>query len=136
MASTRARLPVVGVVGLIACTLPLACNHDRPTASGYDDCPGINEFVPVEQIASMTYYQEPVYPRLAEQAGLEGIVWLKVQVNKYGTLTDAVVYKSSGTPALDDAALRAAPKCRFEPALQNGRPVCMWVTYKVVFSLH
>jgi protein TonB len=135
MRTLRTVLRISKVIGLAALSLTLACSDDRPTASGNDDCPGINEFVPVEQIASMTYYQEPVYPRLAREAGLEGLVWIKTQVNKYGRVTDALVYKSSGTPALDEAALQAAPKCRFNPALQNGRPVCMWVMYKVVFEL-
>ena len=45
------------------------------------------------------------------------------------------MYKSSGTPALDEAAVAVAHKCKFKPAIQNGRPVAMWVTYKVDFIL-
>ena len=86
-------------------------------------------------MAEMIHYEEPSYPRLAEQAGLEGVVWLEVLVGKRGGVKEAAVFKSSGTPALDDAALKAAPKCRFSPALQNGEPVCVWVTYKVEFTL-
>jgi len=100
-----------------------------------DYLPSIDEFVPVEIIAEMIYYEKPPYPRLAEQAGLEGLVWVKALVGSDGTVKDAVVYKSSGTPSLDDAATAAAPRCRFKPAIQNGRPVAMWVTYKVEFIL-
>jgi TonB family protein len=100
-----------------------------------DYLPSIDEFVPVEIIAEMIYYEKPPYPRLAEQAGLEGLVWVKALVGSDGTVKDAVVYKSSGTPSLDDAAIAAAPRCKFKPAIQNGRPVAMWVTYKVEFIL-
>jgi len=97
--------------------------------------PSIEEFVPVEVIAEMIHYETPEYPRLAEQAGLEGVVWVKALVGKEGDVKQAVVYKSSGTPSLDDAAVKAAPACKFKPAIQNGRPVAMWVTYKVEFIL-
>ena len=101
-----------------------------------DYLPSIDEFVPVEIIAEMIHYETPAYPRLAEQAGLTGLVWVKALVGSDGNVKDAVVYKSSGTPALDEAAIAAAPKCKFKPAIQNGRPVAMWVTYKVDFILN
>ncbi len=101
-----------------------------------DYLPAMDEFVPVEIIAEMIHYETPTYPRLAEQAGLTGLVWVKALVGSDGNVRDAVVYKSSGTPALDEAATAAAPKCKFKPAIQNGRPVAMWVTYKVEFILN
>ncbi len=100
-----------------------------------DYLPSMDEFVPVEVIAEMIHYETPPYPRLAEQAGLEGLVWIKALVGSDGNVKDAVVYKSSGAPTLDDAAVEVAPKNKFKPAIQNGRPVAMWVTYKVDFVL-
>lgn len=101
-----------------------------------DYLPSMDEFVPVEIIAEMIYYEAPTYPRMAELASLTGLVWVKALVGKDGSVKDAAVYKSSGTPALDEAAIAAAPKCKFKPAIQNGRPVAMWVTYKVDFILN
>jgi protein TonB len=100
-----------------------------------DYLPSIDEFVPVEKIAEMVYYETPEFPRLAQSAGMEGLVWIKALVGSDGSVKDAVVYKSSGNKALDDAALAAAPACKFKPAQQNGRPAAMWVTYKVDFKL-
>ncbi len=97
--------------------------------------PDLTEFVPVEVIAEMIHQVQPEYPRLARQAGLEGKVWIKALVASDGTVRDAVIYKSSGTPALDDAALAVAKENKFKPAIQNGRPVAMWVTYKVDFVI-
>jgi len=97
--------------------------------------PPPDEFVPVEEIAEMIHQVTPEYPRLARQAGLEGIVWVKALVSRDGSVRDAMVYKSSGTPSLDEAALAVAEQNKFKPAIQNGRPVAMWVTYKVNFEL-
>lgn len=100
-----------------------------------DYLPSMDDFVPVEIIAEMIHYETPAYPRLAEQAGLEGLVWIKALIGSNGKVLDAVVYKSSGTPSLDEAALVVARDNTFKPAIQNGRPVAMWVTYKVEFTL-
>jgi len=106
-----------------------------PSIDNEGPCPSIGEVVPVETVAEMTYYEMPRYPRLAEQAGLEGTVWIKGLIGSGGSVLDAIIYKSSGTPALDDAALQAAYRCEFNPAFMDGRPVCMWVTWKVEFKL-
>ena len=121
---------------IVAPDISAEANQDIKVDIAEEDyLPSIDEFVPVEQIAEMIYYEKPSYPRLAEQAGLEGLVWVKALVGSDGSVKDAVVFKSSGTPSLDEAAVAAAPKCKFKPAIQNGRPVAMWVTYKVDFIL-
>ncbi|MFZ5980788.1 MAG: energy transducer TonB [Candidatus Zixiibacteriota bacterium] len=100
-----------------------------------DYLPSATEFVPVEIYPEMIYEQKPEYPRLAEQAGIEGLVWVRALVSKEGKVLDAVVGKTSGTESLDQAALDAAKKNRFKPGIQNGRPIACWVTYKVEFTL-
>lgn len=97
--------------------------------------PDPDEFVAVEVYPEMIYMETPEYPRLAEEAGLEGIVWIKALLDKNGDVRDARVGKSSGTASLDQAAVDAAYKCKFKPGIQNGKPVACWVTYKVEFVL-
>lgn len=97
--------------------------------------PAPDEFVAVDIIAEMIHYAAPSYPRLAEQAGLEGLVWIKSLVGADGKVRDAFVYKSCGTPSLDKAALESAPKCKFKPGIKDGHPIAMWVTYKIDFIL-
>ncbi|PWB75868.1 hypothetical protein C3F09_01785 [candidate division GN15 bacterium] len=97
--------------------------------------PKPDEFVPVEVLPEMIHYEKPEYPRLAKQAGLTGTVWVKVLVDKDGSVRQAMVGKSSGTQALDDAAVAAASKNKFKPGIQNGRPVACWATYRVDFSI-
>ena len=99
-----------------------------------DYMPGSDEFVPVEIPAEMIYEHPPEYPRLAQTAGMEAVVWVKALVDKNGNVRDAMVLKSSGSKAgFDEAAVKAAFKCRFKPAIQNGRPVAVWVSYQVEF---
>jgi protein TonB len=98
--------------------------------------PAPDEFVPVEIPAEMIYEHKPDYPRLAQQAGMEAVVWVKALVDKNGDVKKAMVLKSSGSKAgFDEAAVAAAYKCKYKPAIQNGRPVAVWVSYSVDFSL-
>jgi protein TonB len=100
-----------------------------------DYLPAPDEFVPLEIRPEMIYEYKPDYPRLAKQAGITGTVWVNVLLDKEGNVMDAIIAKSSGTKSLDDAALQAAPKNKFKPGIQNGRPVKCWVTYPVEFKL-
>ena len=97
--------------------------------------PAPEDFVAVEIYPEMIYQHEPEYPRLARQAGITGVVWVQALVDKEGNVRDARVGKSSGTQSLDEAAVEAAYNNKFKPGIQNGRPVAIWVTYKVEFSL-
>ncbi len=95
-----------------------------------------DEFVPVEIPAEMIYEEIPDYPRLAKTAGMEAIVWVKALVGKDGNVKKAMILKSSGSKAgFDEAAVKAAYKCKFKPAIQNGRPVAVWVSYSVEFEI-
>lgn len=101
-----------------------------------DYMPAPDDFVPVEVPAEMIYEEVPEYPRLAKSAGMEAVVWVKALVDKDGNVRDAMILKSSGSKAgFDEAALDAAYKNKFKPAIQNGRPVPIWVSYQVEFTL-
>ncbi|MEW6412254.1 MAG: energy transducer TonB [Candidatus Zixiibacteriota bacterium] len=100
-----------------------------------DYLPAPDEFVPVEIYPEMIFQQAPEYPRLAKQAGITGVVWVRALVDKEGNVRNSMVHKSSGTASLDEAAVAAAYKNKFKPGIQNGRPVNCWVSYKVVFEL-
>lgn len=97
--------------------------------------PAPDDFVAVEIYPEMIYEHIPDYPRLAEQAGITGLVWVKSLVDEEGAVRKAILGKTSGVNSLDQAAVKAAYKCKFKPGIQNGRPVKVWVTYKVEFEL-
>lgn len=103
--------------------------------SPIDVIPPPDSFIPVEKEPVMIYEEIPEYPRLARKIGLEGRIWVKALVDLDGTVMQAMVAKPSEMPMLEEAAVKAAYKNRFTPAIQNGRPVRVWVTYSVHFSL-
>ncbi len=52
--------------------------------------PAPDEFVPVEIYAEMIYEEVPDYPRLAREAGMEAVVWVKALVDKEGNVKRAI----------------------------------------------
>jgi len=99
--------------------------------------PAPDEFVAVEEYPVEVYYEKPVYPEMAERAGIEGTVWVRALVDTEGRVRDAIIQTASGTNAgFEEAALEASFKNRYKPAIQNGRPIPVWVSYRVVFELN
>lgn len=74
------------------------------------------------------------YPSLARQAGLEGLVIVKIVVNADGTPSDPTILKSPGS-ALDSAAIDAVMQQRFKPGRQRGRAVAAYMAIPVRFQL-
>jgi len=56
-----------------------------------------------------------------------GFVGLRLRLSDDGRVVEAKVAVSSGFPALDDWARTRIRRCRFTPALRDGRPV--WSSY-------
>ena len=70
--------------------------------------------------------QTPVeYPPALFDQGIEGTVILRLYADTAGVLVNdsTRVQESSGYPALDSAAVAAAPNLLFAPARRDGKPV-------------
>jgi periplasmic protein TonB len=78
----------------------------------------------------------PDYPEIAKQNNWEGRVVVLARINESGEVEDASVAKSSGHPELDDAAVAAVKRARFEPATRDGKPVAGTVRVPISFSLN
>lgn len=79
---------------------------------------------------------KPAYPASERRAGHEGNVILHIYVNELGKVTQAEVEKSSGFPALDDAAIKEVLRSwRLEPGTKDGKPEAMWHSISIKFSL-
>jgi TonB family protein len=77
----------------------------------------------------------PVYPKDAEKNGIEGTVDLRILVTEKGTVDEVEIAQSSGYTSMDDAAVRAAKRTRFRPAIKDGQRVAMWINYPIQFAL-
>jgi protein TonB len=67
------------------------------------------------------------YPPALFNEGISGSVELRLYVDSAGKVVpeSTTVQRSSGYPALDSAALAAAPKLRYAPGRRAGRPAAM-----------
>jgi len=82
----------------------------------------------------ITYKPNPVYTDDARSLKLEGEVQLEVSFSATGALHVNRVVKGLGH-GLDEAAMTAANKMRFKPALRNGQPVDSTAIVHVVFQM-
>jgi protein TonB len=90
-------------------------------------------FRPVQIEPRVLVSVTPEYPPLAQATGMEGKVWVKIWVDSGGKPRKAVVIK--GEEVFNDAALAAAMKFVFRPAIMNDQPVSVWVAIPFVFKL-
>jgi protein TonB len=77
----------------------------------------------------------PVYPAIARRSGDQGTVMLKVLVSPEGAPLRVELDQSSGSNALDSAALDAVKGWRFVPARRGAQNIEGWVRVPVVFKL-
>ena len=78
---------------------------------------------------------KPPYPGAARRMGEEGEVRLRVHVDAGGNPQQIEIFRSSGYPRLDQAALDTVKQWRFIPARQGDQPVPAWVIVPIQFSL-
>lgn len=77
----------------------------------------------------------PEYPTTLKAQGIEGDVVVQVDIAADGRVTNVGIVRSSGHPAFDDAAKRAAARERFGPAMRDGKPVAFTLTYSYRFRI-
>ena len=78
---------------------------------------------------------EREYPPLLRAAGVGGSVTVLAHIDTLGRVVEAEIAVSSGSQALDQAALGAVKQFRFRPALNRDRKVSVWVQQRIVFEL-
>ena len=85
----------------------------------------------------IVYRENPDYPTLAHQAGIQGEVIIAAVIDSRGNVVDMKVV--SGPPLLYAAAMKALTKWKFEPTYLNGEAVAIKWNVSVKFrieSLH
>jgi protein TonB len=85
------------------------------------------------QAANLIHQVNPVYPPLARQARVQGVVVLEAVISKEGSIESLVVV--SGHPLLNQAAVDAVKQWKYRPTMLNGDPVEVITTVTVTFTL-
>ncbi len=89
---------------------------------------------PASTPVEITFKPNPVYTDEARNMKLEGEVLLEVSFSANGTLHVNRVVRGLGH-GLDEAAVAAANKIRFKPALRSGQPIDATAIVHVTFQL-
>ena len=85
------------------------------------------------QQAKLVRQPRPVYPPLAKQARIQGVVKLNAIISRDGTIQNLSVI--SGHPLLVPAAMDAVKQWVYQPTLLNGEPVEVVTQIDVNFTL-
>lgn len=76
----------------------------------------------------------PAYPKEELEQNHQGTVTLTFLLGMDGVVKQSLIHTSSGYPAFDEAALVAISKCRFNPALVDGKAVEGWTAIQYVWK--
>ena len=102
-----------------------------------DYLPSPDEFIPYEVLPEQIYEEKPEYPRLAQEGGFTSYVLMQAFVDKDGNVKKAQSVKCNRpNMGFEEAAVKAAYKNKYRPAIQNGSPVGVWISYKVDFVIN
>jgi len=93
------------------------------------------KFIPYDDPPQPLSSIRPVYPEIAQEAGIEGTVVVQVFVDKKGRVQDTLILTGIPNTGLDEAAVTAIKKTRFRPAKQRERAVGVWISIPVNFRL-
>lgn len=77
---------------------------------------------------------QPEYPEIARKARIQGVVILEAIITKEGNVENVKVLRRLH-PILDQAAVNSVQQWHYKPATLNGRPVKVYSTVTVKFTL-
>ena len=92
---------------------------------------------PVRQaaVADFNTCATPEYPKASLRNEESGRVTISFLIGVDGRVVDSKIQKSSGFRDLDKAAQQALGKCRFKPAMVDGKPEQTWSPVEYVWNL-
>jgi len=112
--------------------------NESPLDTSKDSIAAPDDFIPFE-VAPQPLPDSspaPAYPKMALSSGVKGKVVVQVYVNKSGDVGKYLI--KSVKPAnlgFEDEVIRVLGKWKFTPAIQNGKPIGVWVEIPFNFDL-
>jgi protein TonB len=93
------------------------------------------KFIPYDDPPRPLFPIKPVYPDIAQEAGIEGQVLVQCFIDEKGRVKETIILKGIPNTGLNEAAEEALRKTRFRPAKQRERAVGVWITIPINFKL-
>jgi len=75
------------------------------------------------------------YPEMSRKKGIEGRVIVNARISETGDVVEAKIARSLDPEGCDKAAIRAIKAVKWEAALKQDKPVSVWITVPVQFTL-
>jgi TonB family protein len=119
------------LTGIIICLFSCAITPQKAkTESG-------ENFVAFEEPPTIIHKVDPEYPPNAMDMNISGTIWMRVLVDTLGDVKEARIARNEGENItfFKDSVIDAAFKTKWKPAKSKGRPISVWVTYKVDFGI-
>jgi len=88
----------------------------RQTIQGSGIATGDGEYLPIVKV-------NPIYPRRAQEQGIEGYVVVEYTVTTQGTTRDVTVVEADPRGYFEREAIKAAEKYKYKPRIINGEAV-------------
>ena len=131
-------LPILAVAVILSSSVLLAQGTSTDAADSTKNVPDAAEFTPVdvepkfdeEGLRSLIHY-----PEEARKNNIQGKVVVQVFISKEGSIVKTRIAQSDN-PLLEEAAVNAIRQITFTPAMQEGKPVAVWITIPINFSLN
>ena len=92
-------------------------------------------FIPYDLAPRAKSAIRPIYPEIAQEAGIEGVVVVQAFIDERGRVKETLILKGVPNTGLDEAAMEAIRRTKFHPAEQRERPVAVWISIPVNFRL-
>jgi protein TonB len=122
-----------GVLGGVLGSIPNAAPPPPPVKEEKKAAPSRIRVGGNVQQANLVKKVTPLYPPLAKQARIQGVVRFTAIIGKDGTIQNLQLV--SGHPLLVEAAKQAVSQWQYKPTLLNGDPVEVVTTIEVNFTL-
>lgn len=116
------------VVALLAIALP------GPSVSASADDQTVPNKPPRPGMIKYDSCSRPVHPEESLREKHEGTVTVRLLIGQDGKVKKSLIEKSSGYPALDEAAREGLAKCSFYPPQVEGKPVDAWTAIQYVWT--
>ncbi len=107
---------------------PLLTGHSTVRFIPYDEPP-----IPVGGFEAIL--KNLVYPEIAVAAGIEGTVVVQAFVDKTGRVTVTEILEGIPQTGMNEAAIAAIRKTRFNPAKQRDVALGVWLAIPITFQL-
>jgi protein TonB len=92
-------------------------------------------FIPYDLAPRAKTAIKPIYPEIAQEAGIEGVVVVQAFIDERGRVKETLILKGVPNTGLNEAAMDAIRRTKFHPAEQRERPVAVWISIPVNFRL-